>query len=238
MKYDILLEAHDAPISGHLGRAKTYQAVSQTFGGPACMRVVNSVESNKLKHRFIRPFAVLARHGAEAYTIDLPQSMATHSTFYVGRLKRYHDPLAPSPRTEGDQGESSPPQNEAESSEQPELPVSKPVNETQAGTHASHTKGMTVPSGKNLGKNYTHKPSGTSTPVAHKRAYNNGGSQNTAVNTPVERSGFTTNSVHILTKDLNDFWIASPDGILTTKTQSEGYLDRVHAIPKRTDFVA
>ncbi|POM70252.1 Pol protein [Phytophthora palmivora] len=42
-------------------------------------------ESNKLKHRFIGPFAVLARHGA-AYTIDLPKSMATHPTFYVGVL--------------------------------------------------------------------------------------------------------------------------------------------------------
>ncbi|POM65298.1 Pol protein [Phytophthora palmivora] len=53
-----------------------------------------SVESSKPKHRFIGPFAVLARHGA-AYTIDLPKSMATHPTFYVGRLKRYHDPLGP-----------------------------------------------------------------------------------------------------------------------------------------------
>ncbi|POM57631.1 Pol protein, partial [Phytophthora palmivora] len=52
------------------------------------LKVVSSVESNKLKlkHRFIGPFAVLARHGA-AYTIDLPKSMATHQTFYVGRLK-------------------------------------------------------------------------------------------------------------------------------------------------------
>ncbi|POM78891.1 Pol protein [Phytophthora palmivora] len=128
-----------------------------------------NLESNRLKHRFIGPFAVLARHGA-AYIIDLPMSMATHPTFYVGRLKRYHDPLGLPSRTEEDQGESSPPRNEAESSGQPELPVSKPVNETQAGTHASHTKGMTVPNGKTLGKNYTHKPSGTSTPAAHKRA--------------------------------------------------------------------
>ncbi|POM64898.1 Pol protein [Phytophthora palmivora] len=95
--------------------------------------------SNKLKHRFIGPFAVLARHGA-AYTIDLPKSMATHPTFYMGRRKRYHDPLGPSPRTKEDQGERSPPQNEAESSGQPELPVSEPVNETQVGTHVSHTK--------------------------------------------------------------------------------------------------
>ncbi|POM59144.1 Pol protein [Phytophthora palmivora] len=78
-------------------------------------------------------------------------------TFYVGRLKRYHDPLDPSPRTEEGQGENSPPRNEAESSGQSELPVSKPVNGTQA--HASHMKGITVPNGKNLGKNHTRKPS-------------------------------------------------------------------------------
>ncbi|POM71564.1 Pol protein [Phytophthora palmivora] len=107
------------------------------------LKVVSSVESNKLKHRFIGPFAVLARHGT-AYTIDLPKSMATHPTFYVGRLKRYHDPLGPPNQTEGGQGENSPPRNEAESSGQPELPVSEPVNDTQTGTHASHTKGMTV----------------------------------------------------------------------------------------------
>ncbi|KAG3141164.1 hypothetical protein PC128_g25029 [Phytophthora cactorum] len=52
---------------------------------------VSSVGSNKLKHSFIGPFAVLARHGA-SYINDLPKSMKTHPTFYVGRLKRYHDP--------------------------------------------------------------------------------------------------------------------------------------------------
>ncbi|KAG6617742.1 pol protein [Phytophthora cinnamomi] len=31
IKYDILMEAHDAPSSGHLGREKTYSFVSQTF---------------------------------------------------------------------------------------------------------------------------------------------------------------------------------------------------------------
>ncbi|KAG3236498.1 hypothetical protein PI124_g18494 [Phytophthora idaei] len=55
---------------------------------------VSSVGSNTLKHRCIGPFAVLARHGA-SYTIDLPKSMNTHPTFYVGRLKRYHDPQGP-----------------------------------------------------------------------------------------------------------------------------------------------
>ncbi|POM67394.1 Pol protein, partial [Phytophthora palmivora] len=34
LKYEILLEAHDAPTSGHLGREKTYQMVSQTFWWP------------------------------------------------------------------------------------------------------------------------------------------------------------------------------------------------------------
>ncbi|POM57794.1 Pol protein [Phytophthora palmivora] len=77
--------------------------------------------------------------------------MATRPTFYVGRLQRYHDPLGPPSQTEEDQGENSPPRNEAESSGQPELPVSESVNDKQTGTHASHTKGMTVPSGKNLG---------------------------------------------------------------------------------------
>ncbi|POM58960.1 Pol protein [Phytophthora palmivora] len=50
------------------------------------------------------------------------KSMATLPAFYVGRLKRYHDPLGPSSRTEEGQGERSPPRNEAESSGQPELP--------------------------------------------------------------------------------------------------------------------
>ncbi|POM68897.1 Pol protein [Phytophthora palmivora] len=125
--------------------------------------------SNKLKHRFIGPFAVLARHGA-AYTIALPKSMATNPTFYAGRLKRYHDPLGPSPRMEEVQVERSPLRNEAESSGLPELPISEPVNGKQTGTHAIHTKGMRVPNGKNSRKNYTHKPSGTSTPAARRRA--------------------------------------------------------------------
>ncbi|POM69915.1 Pol protein, partial [Phytophthora palmivora] len=63
---------------------------------------VDQPKSSKLKHRFIGPFAVLARHGA-ALTIDLPKPMATHPTFYVGRLTRYHDPLGPPSRTEEDQ---------------------------------------------------------------------------------------------------------------------------------------
>ncbi|POM58257.1 LOW QUALITY PROTEIN: Pol protein [Phytophthora palmivora] len=50
LKYDILLEAHDAPIGGHLGRDKTYQMVSQTFGDPACTSGCPTM-SRHAKHR-------------------------------------------------------------------------------------------------------------------------------------------------------------------------------------------
>ncbi|GMF45526.1 unnamed protein product [Phytophthora fragariaefolia] len=65
---------------------------------------VSSVGSNKLKHRLIGSFAVLGRHG-NAYTIDLPKSMKTHPTFYVGRLKRYHDPQGRSAPDDPSQGQ-------------------------------------------------------------------------------------------------------------------------------------
>ncbi|POM62090.1 Pol protein [Phytophthora palmivora] len=91
------------------------------------LTVVSSVESNKLKHHFIGPFAVLARHGT-AYTIDLQKSMATHPTFYVERLKRYHDPQGSSSQLGEDPGKRSSAQIEAESRLQPEQLVSKPVN--------------------------------------------------------------------------------------------------------------
>ncbi|GMF21722.1 unnamed protein product [Phytophthora lilii] len=80
------------------------------------LNTVSSVGSNKLKHRFIGPFTVLGRHGA-AYTIDLHKSMTTHPTFYVGRLKRYHDPQGQNPVAEAEgshEEEMAPPQNETE----------------------------------------------------------------------------------------------------------------------------
>ncbi|POM79500.1 Hypothetical protein PHPALM_2818 [Phytophthora palmivora] len=148
--------------------------------------------------------------------------MATHPTFYVGRLKRYHDPLGLPFRTEEDQDDNAPPRNEAESSGQPELPVSKPVNETQAGTHASHTKCMTVPSGKNL----------ASTELLH------GSSRSSAVNTPMELMSLTTKSVQVLTKVLKGPRLASLSGSLTTRSKPKGYLDRVNTFSKLTDLVA
>ena len=50
---------------------------------------VNNVGSNKLLPKYIGPFTVLKVKG-NAYKIDLPRSMRTHPTFYVGRLKPYH----------------------------------------------------------------------------------------------------------------------------------------------------
>ena len=50
---------------------------------------MTNVGSNKLLPNFIGPFRVLRRRG-NAYTIELPRKMRTHPTFYVGRLRPYH----------------------------------------------------------------------------------------------------------------------------------------------------
>uniref|UniRef100_A0AAV1VC13 Chromo domain-containing protein n=1 Tax=Peronospora matthiolae TaxID=2874970 RepID=A0AAV1VC13_9STRA len=51
--------------------------------------VVTNLGSSKLLPKYIGPFRVLHRLG-NAYTIELPRKMRTHPTFYVGRLKPYH----------------------------------------------------------------------------------------------------------------------------------------------------
>ncbi|KAE9170642.1 hypothetical protein PF004_g27809 [Phytophthora fragariae] len=52
-------------------------------------QAVSAVGSTKLRPRFVGLFTVIGVHG-HAYTLDLPSSMATHPTFYVGLLKPYH----------------------------------------------------------------------------------------------------------------------------------------------------
>ncbi|KAG4043562.1 hypothetical protein PC123_g20968 [Phytophthora cactorum] len=96
------------------------------------LATVSSVGSNKLKHRFIGPFAVLARHDA-SYTIDLSKSMKTHPTFYVGRLKRYHDPQGPAAlqTPQASREEDPTPRNET----QPQ--TSSNVQRRKAKTHAA-----------------------------------------------------------------------------------------------------
>ncbi|POM65825.1 LOW QUALITY PROTEIN: Pol protein [Phytophthora palmivora] len=120
------------------------------------LTLVSSAGSNKLKHRFIGPFTVLAG----TVTSILVTFQTTHPTFYVGRLKRYHDSRGSSRQLEEYIGESTP-RNETVSSGQPGLPVSEPVNGSQAGTHAIHTKGRREPNVKSSRKSQTYKPDGT-----------------------------------------------------------------------------
>ncbi|GMF14761.1 unnamed protein product [Phytophthora fragariaefolia] len=70
-------------------------------------QAVSAVGSTKLRPRFVGPFTVIGVHG-HAYTLDLPSSMATHPTFYVGLLKPYrpvgtaeHVGSTASPSTDG-----------------------------------------------------------------------------------------------------------------------------------------
>ena len=50
---------------------------------------VTNVGSNKLLPRYIGPFRIMQVRGS-AYTLQLPPKMRTHPTFYVGRLRPYH----------------------------------------------------------------------------------------------------------------------------------------------------
>ncbi|KAE9264174.1 hypothetical protein PR003_g32889, partial [Phytophthora rubi] len=59
-------------------------------------QAVSAVGSTKLRPRFVGPFTVIGVHG-HAYTLDLPSSMATHPTFYVGLLKPYRPAGAAEP---------------------------------------------------------------------------------------------------------------------------------------------
>ncbi|POM61768.1 Pol protein [Phytophthora palmivora] len=165
--------------------------------------------------------------------------MATHPTFYVGRLKRYHDPLGPPSQTEEGQGESSTPRKEAESSGQPELPVSKPATDTQAGTHESHTKGMTAQSEKNSGN--THKPSDTNTPAARKRASDHAphGLERLSLDeVPSGQKPELGGSRDQESPNPDEGPLGPPaclSGSLTTRSKPQGYLDRVNTISKHRD---
>ncbi|KAE8890137.1 hypothetical protein PF003_g25812 [Phytophthora fragariae] len=48
--------------------------------------LISAVGSTKLRPRFVGSFTVIGGHG-HTYTLDLPSSMATYPTFYVGLLK-------------------------------------------------------------------------------------------------------------------------------------------------------
>ncbi|GMF16806.1 unnamed protein product [Phytophthora fragariaefolia] len=57
---------------------------------------VSAVGSTKLQPRFVGSFTVIGVHD-HAYTLNLPSSMATHPTFYVGLLKPYRPAGAAEP---------------------------------------------------------------------------------------------------------------------------------------------
>ncbi|GMF49040.1 unnamed protein product [Phytophthora fragariaefolia] len=126
---------------------------------------VSSVGSNKLMHRFIGAFAVLRRH-VNAYTIDLPKSMKTHPAFYVGRLKRYHDPQgqsAPDDPSQGQEEVIESLQNQRES----QTPLGVPRKPVQArGKRVGSPAGrMTKVRAIGVPQQGLHKPGGPS--VAH-----------------------------------------------------------------------
>ena len=54
------------------------------------IHAVSAVGSTKLCPRCVGMFTVIGVHD-NAYTLNLPSSMATHPTFYVGMLKAYVD---------------------------------------------------------------------------------------------------------------------------------------------------
>jgi hypothetical protein len=51
--------------------------------------VISNLGSHKLLPKYIGPYKVIKCIG-HAYTLNMPKSMRLHPTFYVGRLKRYH----------------------------------------------------------------------------------------------------------------------------------------------------
>ncbi|KAE8894403.1 hypothetical protein PF007_g3621 [Phytophthora fragariae] len=56
---------------------------------------VTNLGASNLAPRFIGPFRVMKVNG-EAYMLDIPTSLRLHSTFYVGRLQKYHAATIPS----------------------------------------------------------------------------------------------------------------------------------------------
>jgi hypothetical protein len=68
---------------------------------------VTNVGSSKLLPKYIGPFRVLRRMG-NAYTLELPRRMRTHPTFYVGRLRPYHQFDSSCEESEPERGQGTP----------------------------------------------------------------------------------------------------------------------------------
>ncbi|KAE9198507.1 hypothetical protein PF005_g16115 [Phytophthora fragariae] len=127
---------------------------------------VSAVGSTKLRPRFVGPFTVIGVHG-HAYTLDLPSSMATHPTFYVGLLKPYRpagaaEPEEPTasqntaerhspsserdlPREAGQAQEPEPDQEHEPLRGEPLAPPSNPHGRTDHGTRRRAAQSSGVP---------------------------------------------------------------------------------------------
>lgn len=68
---------------------------------------VTNLGSKKLLPRYVGPFRVLRKLG-NAYTLEIPRRMRTHPTFYVGRLRPYHqyERVSSDPAVDQDDGAS------------------------------------------------------------------------------------------------------------------------------------
>ncbi|POM77069.1 LOW QUALITY PROTEIN: Putative retroelement [Phytophthora palmivora] len=93
LKYDILLEAHDAPISGHLGREKTYQMVSQTFWWLRLYKWVahyvktcETCQRVKLSGHALTPLQSLPRIAGSRMSLDFVFGMPTDDKDNTGIL--------------------------------------------------------------------------------------------------------------------------------------------------------
>ncbi|KAE8963735.1 hypothetical protein PR001_g29279, partial [Phytophthora rubi] len=129
-------------------------------------QAVSAVGSTKLRPRFVGPFTVIGVHG-HAYTLDLPSSMATHPTFYVGLLKPYRpagaaEPEEPTasqntaerhspsserdlPREAGQAQEPEPDQEHEPLRGEPLAPPSNPTGRTDHGTRRGASPGSGTP---------------------------------------------------------------------------------------------
>ncbi|KAE8892257.1 hypothetical protein PF005_g16409 [Phytophthora fragariae] len=129
-------------------------------------QAVSAVGSTKLRPRFVAPFTVIGVHG-HAYTLDLPSSMATNPTFYVGLLKPYRpagavEPDEPTglqntagrrspsseralPREAGQMQEPEPDQDHEPLRGEPLAPPSNPHGRTDHGSRQGASPGPGVP---------------------------------------------------------------------------------------------
>jgi hypothetical protein len=91
---------------------------------------VSAEGTRKLVPKYIGPFRVVKRNGV-AYTLDLPTSLRTHPTFYVGRLRPYRGRYGRASASDDEAHRSSPPESWTSETLSPSRPRS-PWRETSS----------------------------------------------------------------------------------------------------------